>query len=238
MARITDVFVSGTLGNLVLYRRMDTNCVRMKRESIQQTPATKIRSLNFGIASKAAASLRRGLTAVIPNPLDRKMQSRFSGAIAKWLGLSNVHELSAGEVTSCISNFGFSDGYTFNERFKVPVTVSYAENSTIVVNIDAFVPVLSVTAPAGTVILELVISVAGCTLATGMPTGSSTQRIQVPYNQNEIAAQALQFKIPAGHGSFTLTAAWLQYYVMKNNGISRTENPAFIPAGVINARYS
>ena len=35
MARVTDVFMSGTVGNLVLYRRMDKNCVRLKREGIQ-----------------------------------------------------------------------------------------------------------------------------------------------------------------------------------------------------------
>ena len=54
MARVTDVFMSGTMGNIVLYRRMGKNCARLKREGIQQTIATKIRSENFGIASRAS----------------------------------------------------------------------------------------------------------------------------------------------------------------------------------------
>ncbi len=145
--------------------------------------------------------------------------------------------LTPGDAAPYISGFQFTNGDSFANRFRVPVTVNRLKDDLITVNVDAFVPALNVAAPAGTVLIELVISVAGCTLASGMPTGSKTQRIQVPYNQNEIAAQTLQFDVPTGEGSLTITAAWLQYYVLKNNRISRTENPDFIPAGVINARY-
>jgi hypothetical protein len=123
MARVTDVFMSGTVGNLVLYRRMDKNCARLKRDGIQQTAATKIRSANFGIASTAASHLRRGLYAVIPHPTDRSMQSRFSGAIAKWLRLQDVDTLPPCDAAPCISGFQFTNGDAFSERFRVPITV-------------------------------------------------------------------------------------------------------------------
>jgi hypothetical protein len=237
MARVTDVFVSGTMGNLVLYRRMDKNCARIKRDGIRQTAATKIRSENFGIASRASSPLRKALYAVIPFPTDRSMQSRFSGAIAKWLRLSNVDELPPCDTAPHICGFQFTKGDAFSERFRVPIAVSQTDSDLITVGVNAFVPQKNVTAPAGTVILELVVAVAGCMLKTGMPTGGGVQRIQVPYNQDEIAAQVLQFAVPALEGSFTITAAWLQYYVLKNNRISRAEIPSFMPAGVINARY-
>ena len=110
MARVTDVFVAGTMGNIVLYRRMDKNCARMKREGIQQTAATKMRSENFGIASRASSPLRKGLYPVIPFPTDRSMQSRFSGAIAKWLRLSNVNDLLPCDVAPYITGFQFTSG--------------------------------------------------------------------------------------------------------------------------------
>ena len=65
MARVTDVFVNGSVGNIIFYRRMDKNCSRIKRTRIQQTAATKTRGANFGVASRACKALRSGLTATI-----------------------------------------------------------------------------------------------------------------------------------------------------------------------------
>lgn len=237
MARVTDVFMSGTIGNIVLYRRMDKNCARIKREGIQQTAATKIRSENFGIASRVASQLRKGLYAVIPAPTDRSMQSRFSGAIAKWLRLSDPDTLPSCDEVPYINEFQFTNGDSFSERFRVPMSVSKAETNLITVSVNDFVPVKKVFAPADTVMIELVVAVSACMLKTGIPVGGGVQRIQVPYNENTIAAQALQFKIPLPAGSFVITAAWLQYFVLKNNRISRSENSAFMPAGILNAKY-
>ena len=237
MARVTDVFMSGTVGNLVLYRRMDKNCVRLKREGIQQTVATKIRSENFGIASRVSSHLRKGLYAAIPAPKNRSMQSRFSGAIAKWLRLCDVDTLPSCDAAPYVTGFQFTDGDSFKERFRVPITVSRTESNLITVGVNDFIPVNNLVAPAGTVMVEVVIAVSACMLKTGIPIGSGVQRIQVPYNANAITAQSLHFKIPLPAGSLVITAAWLQYFVLKNNRISRSENPAFMPAGVINARY-
>ncbi|HEY5406440.1 MAG TPA: hypothetical protein VIJ92_05105 [Ginsengibacter sp.] len=238
MARVTDVFMSGTVGNIVLYRRMDKNCARVKREGIQQTAATKIRSENFGIASRVSSHLRKGLYAVIPAPTDRSMQSRFSGAIARWLRLCNVDTLPSCEAAPCITGFQFTGGDAFNDRFRVPIAVSQPETNIITVCVNDFIPVKKIIAPAGTVMIELVVAVAGCMLKTGIPVGGGVQRIQVPYNENEITAQKLQFKIPLPAGCVVITGAWLQYFVLKNNRISRSENAAFMPAGVLNARYT
>jgi hypothetical protein len=39
----------------------------------------------------------------MPNATDRSMQSRFSGAIAKWLGTSGIDELPATDAVPYIS---------------------------------------------------------------------------------------------------------------------------------------
>ncbi len=237
MARVTDVFMSGTVGNIVLYRRMDKNCARIKREGIQQTAATKIRSENFGIASRVSSNLRKGLYAVIPAPTDRSMQSRFSGAIAKWLRLSDVDTLPSCDMIPYINGFQFTNSDSVNDRFSVPVSVSQPEPNLITVSVNDFVPLKKILAPADTVMIELVIAVSACMLKTGISVGGGVQRIQVPYNENAITAQALHFKIPLPSGSIVITAAWVQYFVLKNNRISRSENSLFMPAGILNARY-
>lgn len=238
MARVSNVLITGTMGNIVMYHRMGKNCARLKREGIKQTMATKIRSENFGIASRTAKTLRVVLAPAIPVLTDRSMQNRFPGAIARWLRLSSLDNLTASAVVPNISGFQFTNGESLRERFKVPITVSQSENNLITVSVDAFVPVKRVFAPANTMMLELVIAVAGCSIKTGRPTGSVVRRIQVPYNKEMIPSQLLQFPISLPGGSLAVTAAWLQYFVRTNNGITRSDDPAYLPAGIINARYS
>ena len=237
MARVMDFFVSGTVDNLVLYRRMGKSCSRIKRSHIKQTDATKIRGVNFGIAARAGKALRAGLHAVIPFPTDRSMQSRFSGAIAKWLGTASVEALPPCDAAMYISNFQFTTGYTFKERFKVPVRVSQPQDNVITVSIDAFVPSLQIAAPAGTVSVTLVLSVAGCLLQNGVATGSETHSITFLFNDIEIPAQVLEFHVPTPAGSLTVTGARLVYHGVGGDAVNNINNAAFMPAGVINGRY-
>jgi hypothetical protein len=237
MARVMDVFVSGTVDNLVLYRRMGKSCSRIKRSHINQTDATKLRGVNFGIAARAGKALRAGLHDLIPFPTDRSMQSRFSGAIAKWLGTASVEALPPCDAAMYISNFQFTTGYTFKERFKVPVRVSQPQDNVITVSIDAFVPALRIAAPAGTAWVTLVLAVAGCLLQSGVATGSETHSIAFPFNDIEVPAQVLAFSVPARAGSLTVTGARLIYNRVEGDAVNNINNPAFMPAGVIDGRY-
>jgi len=58
MAKVTDVFLNGTIGNMVFYRRMGINCARRGALHVKQSAATKIRSANFGIAARAGSNAR------------------------------------------------------------------------------------------------------------------------------------------------------------------------------------
>ncbi|MGN6297432.1 MAG: hypothetical protein ACTHM7_11675 [Ginsengibacter sp.] len=149
MAKVTDVFVSGSVGNIIFYRRMGKNCARLKRVHLKQTVATKKRGVNFGVASRAGKALRRGLTASMPIPTDRNMQNRFSGSIV----------------------------------------------------------------------------------------GSGTRMLEISYNDVRVPAQVLEFEIAAPAGSLIVTAARLIYKKWQNNSWVAINKEAFMPAGVIDARY-
>ena len=236
MARIDDVFVTGTIGNIVLYRRMGKPCARMKRDHIKQTAATKKRGVNFGIAARAGRGLRAGLKSAMPNPKDRSVQSRFSGAIAKWLGQSDVEDLLPNDKLPFLSSFPFSPEDTFRERCKVPVSVTTTENG-ISVSIGSFIPARNISAPAGTVSVRLILSVAAAKLATGISSGRQTKSIEIPFNNVEIPATVLDFAVPTVAGTIIVTAARLIYTGYKNDYPFLIEKKGFNPAGVINARY-
>jgi hypothetical protein len=237
MAKVTDVFVSGSIGNITFYRRMGTQCARVKRTQIAQSPAMKIRSANFGIAARAGKTLRTGLTASMPNATDRSMQSRFSGAISKWLGTSGIDELPSTNAIPFLSALEFTKEQPVRQRFRVPLTISLPQANVVTVSIDPFVPSKQIVAPAGTKLVTLVISVSGCLLKTGKPTGSETHTIDIPYTDTTVAAQELEFQVKTPSQSLVVSAAQLIYKRFEYNTWVNINKEAFVPAGVIDARY-
>jgi hypothetical protein len=237
MATVTDVFVSGSVGNLVFYRRMGKNCARVKRVNLKQTPATKKRSGNFGISSRAGKALRNGLMATMPNPSDRNMQNRFSGSIARWIGVSDVENLLPAGKVPFVSELAFTPEQPFGERCKVPFAITRPGENAIAVSIDAFVPAWQIQAPAGTQGVTWVISVSACQLQSGELSGSGTRQLEILYNDISVPAQVLEFDIAASAGSLIVTASRLIYKKRENNSWIEINKEAFMPAGVIDARY-
>jgi hypothetical protein len=237
MAKVADVFLNGTIGNVVFYRRMGTNCARSRALHVKQSAATKIRSANFGIAARAGKTLRSGLTPSMPNATDRSMQSRFSGAIAKWLGTSGIDELPSTDAVPHISVLEFTKEQPVRQRFKVPLTISMPQANMVTVSIDPFIPSKQIAAPAGTGLVTLVISVSGCLLKTGEPTGSETHTIDIPYNDSTVAAQVMEFRVNTPSQSLVVTAAQLIYKRFEYNSWVNMNKEAFVPAGMMNARY-
>jgi hypothetical protein len=238
MAKVTDVFLNGTIGNVVFYRRMGTQCARSKPLHVKQSAATKIRSGNFGIAARAGKTLRNGLTASMPNATDRSMQNRFSGAISKWLGTSAIDELPSTDAVPYISALEFTKEQPVSQRFKVPLSISVPHANVVTVSIDPFIPSKQIVAPAGTKLVTLVISVSGCLLKTGESTGSETHTIDIPYNASTFPAQVLEFHVNTPSKSLVVTAAQLIYKRFEYNTWVQINKDAFVPAGVIDARHA
>jgi len=238
MAKVTDVFLNGTIGNVVFYRRMGTQCARSKPLNVKQSAATKIRSANFGIAARAGKTLRSGLMPSMPNATDRSMQSRFSGAISKWLGTSAIDELPSTDAVPYINTLEFTKEQPVSQRFKVPFSISVPHANLVTVSIDSFIPSKQIVARAGTKLVTLVISVSGCLLKTGEPTGSETHTIDIPYTDTTVAAQVLEFHVKTPSQSLVVTAAQLIYKRFEYNTWVQMNKEAFVPAGVIDARYA
>ena len=237
MAKVTNVFLNGSIGNLVFYRRMGTNCARVKASHVAQSAATKMRSVNFGIAARAGKALRRGLLPCMPVATDRSMQSRFSGAIAKWLRISAVNELPWTDVVPFVCSLEFTKGQPIKEKFKVPLTFSQPKDDMIAISMDAFVPVKKIAAPAGTGLVTLVISAASCVLKTGMPSGDETHTIDIPFDDTLVASRVLEFHLGTSAQALLVIAARLIYKRFEYGIWVTIKKEAFIPAGVIHASY-
>jgi hypothetical protein len=165
------------------------------------------------------------------------MQSRFSGAISKWLGTSGIDELPSTDAVPYISALEITKEQPVSQRFKVPFSISVPHANVVSVSIDSFIPSEQIVAPAGTKLVTLVIAVSGCLLKTGESTGSETHTIDVPYSNTTVAAQVLEFHVNTPSKSLVVAAAQLIYKRFEYNTWVQINKEAFVPAGVIDARY-
>jgi hypothetical protein len=145
--------------------------------------------------------------------------------------------LAATDAVPYISELEFTKGQPVRQRFKVPLTISVPQENVLTVSIDTFIPSKQIVAPAGTSLVTLVISVSGCLLKTGEPTGSETHTIDIPYNDTTVAAQVLEFHVNTPRQSLLVAAARLIYKRFEYNTWVEMNKEAFMPAGVIHAGY-
>jgi len=139
---------------------------------------TKVRSRNFGVAAAAGKALRQLLLPVLPFPKDRRMQIRFSGAIAQWL--HDPATIPPADKLPFVNNFQFNTSTALAERWKLPLTVTQSSTGLIEVRIPDFVPTAIITAPARTSVVECTFTAASCLLADGTLLGSSTKKLVYP----------------------------------------------------------
>lgn len=136
-----------------------------------------------------------------------------------------------------ISGLAFIEEQPFGERCKVPVVISQPDEHAIAVNIERFVPALKISAPAGTQWITWILSVSACHVESGRPLSSGTRTLEVQYNDVPVPEQVLEFEIAAPAGSLVVTAARFIYKKWENNSWVAIIKEAFMPAGVIDARY-
>ena len=196
-----------------------------------------MRSTNFGIAARAGKALRSELLQQLPFPLDKAMQSKFSGAIAKWLGPQSVNQLHPLEDMEYIINFEFNPVTSFIELFRVPFTVISLQGNQFQVSIPAFVPTLSILAPAETLSVECSFTVAGCALADGIATGTSTHLLEIHYDDTPVTAQDIVLPFVQAPGSLIVITAALTYTIIKNGGLAECDKPSYRPLTIVKAMY-
>ena len=198
------------------------------------SPATKLRSKNFGVASSAAKTLRHLLLPVLPFPKDRTMQNKFAGVLSQWLKLCDAATILPINAIPFVNGFSFNENTSIPERCKLAFTVTQPAANLLQMDIPAFVPASVISAPARTTMIQLSITAASCKLIDASALGSYNITVSIPYDDVLIDAQSLSFPISTEAGSLIVTAASLSYELANDQKEIR---PAFMPSSVIDARY-
>ncbi|MBS1655787.1 MAG: hypothetical protein JSU05_13130 [Bacteroidetes bacterium] len=234
MALQTEIYLSGRVQNLVFYKSGGQRLVRSIPEQVNQSPATRIRSRNFGLAAAAGRMLRSRLAPVIPFPKDKKMQSLFSGTIARWLGLQDAATLPAKQPLEALQGFSFNTQIAWTDRCRVPFSISTAGGGELQITIPAFIPTDVFSAPAGTQQVELIFSVACCGLLQADDRNGHTQELQVLFSNQQEPGQMISFPVTVQQGTLSVLAVAARF--INETGMADTR-PVFLPAAVIWAGY-
>jgi hypothetical protein len=132
-----------------------------------------------------------------------------------------------------VNHFNFTKKAAISARLKLPITVIQTSADNIEIHIPAFIPVISVSAPVNTTLVELTIATGSCKLSDGENLGNDSVTISIPYNNTRIEAQVIPFHLSTKRGSLVITAAAMSYTL--SNG-KKEKRLAFMPSSVIDAR--
>jgi hypothetical protein len=234
MAIQSATYLTGKINNIVFYQRSGTYIARTVPATVKQSAATKVRSKNFGIAAAAGRILRGSLQHALPFPKNKIMQSRFSGAITHWLGINDTGSLPPQTGLPFISEFSFNEATGIKERWKLPLTVTRVDEQLLQLQIPAFTPKQVIAAPAHTSLIACTIIAASCNLQSPTAQGSFSTTLSIPYTDIPIPALLLPMALPVATGYLVVTVVSFTYLLQ--NG-EKEQRPAFMPSGVIGARY-
>ncbi len=232
-----DVQITGRIGNLIFYKRGDQYCMRTSPKHIKQTAATKKRATEFGKASQAGGHLRRQLRPVIPFPSDIKMQTRLVSDVYKWMSSPFYKPGVSVDPVLFLNEFQFTECYPVTTRWRIPFVCTNPAAGLIQIKIPAFVPEVSLEAPAKTIYVECKIASGGCDIQKGLATGCAFTSFKIDYNKQEVPEQTISFSIPTNPGSLIVTGISLEYFLLKNGRIEKNKNIKFMPAGIVSAMY-
>ncbi len=238
MATQAPMGFTGRIGNLIHYRIGNKFYVRSAPGEVRQTKATKLRAGEFGRASRIGKAIREQLLPVIPNPKERKMQTRLVAAVFKWLQSVKGQSAERGHHPSFITGFEFRDkGRTVRQRWNTHFNVSNPSYGLVQIKIPAFVPEESFEAPDQTVSVLCKISVGSCDTEKGYAIGSASTELVFAYNSTTVPAQTISLKMPTPKGSLIVTGMSLGYRVSKDRYTGENTNKGFMPGGVVSAIY-
>ena len=131
------------------------------------------------------------------------------------------------------SEFDFNREISFQDRFRVPISVS-ASAEGIEVHIADFIPKQRIVAPTGTISVTLTLAAACFSLQQNGNQDNDHFSMEIPYNDEPVGEQTIKFPLAAQKGFIQVTAAALTF---KTKNTTRPMRSSFMPGSIISAKF-
>jgi hypothetical protein len=237
MGKVIEPGYTGRVGLLVFYNLNGKNIVRSLPYKYKQTKATKASASEFGRASGIARSIRTQLGPVISNPTDNKMQTRLVTAVFAWIRSMRDPSKKIQGIVYPVRGFNFSEKSTaaISDRGFPAIQISSPSGGLVQIRIPAFIPKAVMKAPAYTESIHCRLCTCVTNIKNSHPLGSASVELEIEYNDTEVAAQTISFKLPTMENALVVTGASLIYRLNKSGNIQVNTNKAFMPEEILSA---
>lgn len=228
MARQNGIHFIGRMGNIVGSTWKGIPYLRHMPEKINQSQATKQSCTNLAIASQIGAAFRKSFGPLLPQPTDRSMQNRFTGAIKKWLQTKPFEQPLPVTTLPYLTGFDFNEASPVQARFRVAVNLQENEERLWELHIASFVPERNIAVPACTKAVTINIAIASCHINSVAITQYYFHQLSISYDNNVVPGQFIPLPFCPEKGNVTLVLLSLQYCT---SGGMITDLP-WLPCGV------
>jgi hypothetical protein len=229
---------TGRIGNVIHYKMGNKFYSRSAPRKYKQTKGTKEKSVEFGMASTIGRVIRENLEAVIPEPADRKMQTRLVGEIFNWLQLAR-HQPAPVSTQSTLDGFRFSsESHGLSWRWKLKFEVNNPVSGQIHIAIPSFIPESALRTPAGASGVVCRIASVVIDIENKEKIGSAQNEIGYTLDRNEAPAQNIIQELPMPGGSLLVTGMCLEYLVVRQGRLVPTNDKLFRPSEIIYAVHN
>lgn len=213
MAKLTKIFVSGSIGNVTFYEFRGKPCAKIKPSRVRQTDATKESAKLFGKACAMSAVLRSRLNKMLPDPKDKKMMYALNNALLQWMR----KPLPAGPLITKlrhIHKLPLNEEAELKHRMPVEMNVDWQTPGKVIVSIPSVVPKNEIRAPKHTVAIKITMTVTGCRI--DKPTeklAGHTSTIEMVYNDTRVPAAQIELPFTVEPGIINIVAASVKYFI-------------------------
>ena len=236
MAKITRVFLSGTVGKLICYERNGKPCVRSKPEKVTQTAATKRAAGNFARAMPIAKYLRWGLEPVLPEAKGRYTEYRLNTAVAQWLSSVAPRGKKGEADLSSLSSLELCKDAQLSVRLRrCRLKVDWGTDGTVTLRLPAMTPAEHIQAPAWTTQVHWTIAVAGSRIKKTEETDSYTMSFDMAYSNERLPARNIELPFRLAPGSINAVAVSIQYTTVNKGKKKRITDAVWLPAAIVDA---
>jgi hypothetical protein len=235
MAKIKEVWLSGSVGPIICYTRNGVPCSRTKPSKVRQNKSTKAAAKVFGIASGVSKVLRKGMETFLIKNGDSKSRYLVDNAVYQWLLAGKPIELMEWE-NRC--NLQFNKKKDLGSRLKVQLTVDWSNPQQAVLKVPELSPGINISAPANTQVLHWMVTISGSGINHNLSTASYTVQIDTPYIEDAvIPAMQIPLECELGPDILTVVALSLKYSVKSKYGLTQPKTAPWTPAAIVAAHY-
>jgi hypothetical protein len=172
---------------------------------------------------------------LVPDYRAAELMYRVDNAAAEWLKQAGPDQ--PGPVTGSLNGLELNVESELKCRFKKNITVDWDTPGKVIVQIPAMDLFESVTAPSGTVMLQLRISATGCMVQERDRWETKTATIDIPFEAGMQGARSVELPYRLKQGCLSIVAVSLVYFKKKRDEAEEVKEQRWLPARIVSAYY-